>query len=279
MKESLDTHAQHWWRYITQLQEAKKDYLGHIEQQMDILRAGGGERWQYYNSDIENDFSGYFNPESSESFYGLGDFSAKKFIEEIERFRAQPENKNSRVIIFDAFGQGSPFIGLADDIIATTLHKNYRPQPGVTEFNGDALSEKVSQQVFSHIRNLKESGAVLRATFFRPVAGLMWVDHNLYVYHTLYERLREIYDMTDEGGLIFVQSIGPGHDIDFLEQILSDRSMRRILTADAMPSHKRILIRKNSAMCKTLPDIKEVAHKHPEIIEALLNVHRQVRPL
>jgi hypothetical protein len=223
--------------------------------------------------------SGYFHPESIDSFSGLGDFTAKKFIEEIERFRAQPENKNSRVIIFDAFGQGSPFIGLADDIIATTLHKNYRPQPGVTEFNGDALSEKVSQQVFSHIRNLKESGAVLRATFFRPVAGLMWVDHNLYVYHTLYERLREIYDMTDEGGLIFVQSIGPGHDIDFLEQILSDRSMRRILTADAMPSHKRILIRKNSAMCKTLPDIKEVAHKHPEIIEALLNVHRQVRPL
>jgi len=272
-------------RYLERLASAKKIYEARIPEDIRILGSSPNEGWDFFGSPLVDQPEkgrpiGYFSPNGQESFAGIGGFSAEKFKEEIDRFRNDPANQDRKVMILDTFGQGTPFVEIADEIVATTLTKNPRTPPGVTEFNGDALSSAVSEQMFAHLRSRIREGFALRASFFRPVGGLQSVARNLYVIHTLYERLQTIYKLTDEGGLIFIQTAGSGgYDISFLKEILASEGFESIASTDAFPENLRMLLRKDSAVCKSLPTVMEIAAKHPDIMKRLLNIDTSTRTL
>lgn len=174
-------------------------------------------------------------------------------------------------MIFDAMGQGTPFVGIADEIISTTLLPNHRRIQDVTEFAGDALSGEVANRVFSHLARRIQSGAALRATFFRPLGGLEQVAHNLYVFHRLYENLLSVYELTDDGGLLFIRTAGSGFDVPFLREIFESFGLSTMLSASKF-GNASVVIRKNAALAAKLPGLKEVAAKHPKMLERLLNI-------
>ncbi len=269
--------------YLERLARAKKIYEAEIAEDIRVLGSIENEGWSFYNSPLFEDEPisgrpiGYFNANNPNSFYGLGNFSAEKFEKEIARFHNDPAHRDKKVMILDAFGQGTPFGEMADEIVATTLTKNPRNPPKVTEFNGDALSSAVSGRVFAHLRARIREGYALRATFFRPVEGLARAARNLYVIHALYEHLRTIYELTDEGGLLFIQTAGSGYDISFLNEILTSEGLESIKSTDTFPENLRMLLKKDSAVCKSLPSVMEVGIRHPDIIKRLLNIDTSTR--
>jgi len=264
--------------YIKALHGAKRRYDDILKKKIEEAGKLHQEGWDYYKSGLTGTVdsygrqTGYFDSNANYTFHGLPDFSdgiftGESIVEACEEFRVA--NPDKKIMMLDAMGQGTVGVGIADEVVATSLIPVTNAPKEVTYFTGDALGDTVTKEVLTHLDRRAGEKFSLRFAFFRPVAGLEDYDRNLYVLHTLYQRLRDVYELMGEGGICFLQSTGPGSDIEFISKILSDPKFADTVRVDN-PPRDRLALRKIKGL--ELPSIEDILDTHPEIVRSLLRM-------
>ena len=274
--------------YMERLKSAKERYEESLRHKIQYVERLAGMQniepsgetepwWDVFDSSVSDapneERRGYYSRAATKwpSFYGTGGYTDEDIQKHIKDAR---ERTGKRILAVDLLGQGRQCIELgADKALATTLFPYRGIHPDVEQINGDALSAGVSNELFNKIRQAKQNGYSFHIAYFRPISAFLEHRSNLYVFRTLYDRLRSLYELMDEGGLMFAAcSAGQQHEATLLRKILSVTGNEGVLLPNT-PANQ-IAIRKDSSRCARLPLESEILKKFPDILGQLIELDK-----
>jgi len=253
---------------------AKERYLNRLERVKRLRTIDGKETWNAFDGDLLD----YFDAGSHWiNLRGIGGYDVDKLKKEMSRRLELIHALGKKMLMLDLMGQGRACVQLgADKVFTTGLMKFNSRYSNVEQVIGDALSDEKTAELYNKIIDAERNeNYSLQVILFRPVGGLSISSMNLYVFRTLYKRLQELYDLLDDGGLIFISTIGSDLDTELLEAMLRATGCEDILLTS--PKRGKLGIRKSASKHSRLPSELEAARATPGLIEQLMKMDDEDR--